>query len=310
MTNSAAQSATLRLPHFIGHLLGPSGLALSGLFWNRYRDETFPREGSNPTGRPLSRASTTPGVKSAKRVTQDAIDTIRGRIASGAWGPGTRLPREADLAVQLGLSRSSLREAIRALSVTRVLEVRQGDGTYVGSLEAGDLLEPMRLATDLLRGSVVLELFQIQRLLEPEAAAIAATRHDPELNETLRLELERLYVDGARTNDLLEADTAFHEAIAHAHGNAVMRSLLRSLSTQTIYAHLWRERDRRVALRDARVEHTRIYESIVAGRPDLARAAALIHIAGNESRLRGQLNGNTATEAAARPIPARSARSE
>ena len=100
-------------------------------------------------------------------VTDEAIERIRGLIVSGEWGPGTRLPREADLAKQLGLSRNSLREAVRALSITRVLEVRQGDGTYVSSLEPGELLEPTLSATHLLRGRTVLELFEVRRMLEP-----------------------------------------------------------------------------------------------------------------------------------------------
>ncbi|MDP9209413.1 MAG: GntR family transcriptional regulator, partial [Actinomycetota bacterium] len=68
-------------------------------------------------------------------VTDEAIGKIKDMIVSGELGPGDRLPREADLAERLGLSRSSLREAVRALSLIRVLDVRQGDGTYVTSLE-------------------------------------------------------------------------------------------------------------------------------------------------------------------------------
>src|SRR3954464_13572553 len=116
-------------------------------------------------------------------VTEEAIEQIRELVASGAWGPGTRLPREADLAAQLGLSRNSLREAVRALSLARVLEVRQGDGTYVSSLEPGELLEPTSFATHLLRGRTVLELFEVRRMLEPEAAALAALRADDETKE-------------------------------------------------------------------------------------------------------------------------------
>src|ERR1700704_6899695 len=92
------------------------------------------------------------GGKTPRRgagVTRDAIESIRELIVSGEWGPGTRLPREADLAAQLGLSRNSLREAVRALSLARVLEVRQGDGTYVSSLEPSELLEPTLSATHL-----------------------------------------------------------------------------------------------------------------------------------------------------------------
>src|ERR1041385_5858939 len=89
------------------------------------------------------------GRRRSASVTGDAIERIRERIAAGEWGPGTRLPRESDLAQQLGLSRNSLREAVRALSLARVLEVRQGDGTYVSSLEPGELLEPTLSATHL-----------------------------------------------------------------------------------------------------------------------------------------------------------------
>src|SRR6516225_9193959 len=119
-------------------------------------------------------------------VTEDAIERIRELVASGKWGPGTRLPREADLAKQLGLSRNSLREAVRALSLARVLEVRQGDGTYVSSLEPGELLEPTLSATDLLRGRTVLELFEVRRMLEPEAAAMTAQRADAGVIADLR----------------------------------------------------------------------------------------------------------------------------
>jgi DNA-binding FadR family transcriptional regulator len=100
----------------------------------------------------MDQETITSGRRPGGGVTDDAIERIRERIASGTWGPGTRLPREADLAKQLGLSRNSLREAVRALSLARVLEVRRGDGTYVSSLEADELLEPTLSATHLLRG--------------------------------------------------------------------------------------------------------------------------------------------------------------
>jgi GntR family transcriptional repressor for pyruvate dehydrogenase complex len=227
--------------------------------------------------------------KGGSGVTHDAIESIRELIASGEWGPGTRLPREADLAAQLGLSRNSLREAVRALSLARVLEVRQGDGTYVSSLEPHDLLEPTRFATHLLRGETVLELYEVRRMLEPEAAAMAALRADDEVKTALRFELDRMFAAGDRVEDLVEADAAFHDVIGQAPGNAVLRSLLQSLSTRTVRARLWRGMADRVALDTARAEHTRIYDAIVAADPDLARAATLMHIASNEAWLREHL---------------------
>ena len=231
--------------------------------------------------------STTP--KRSLAVTDNAIERIRELIVSGEWVPGMRLPREGDLAKQLGLSRNSLREAVRALSVARVLEVRQGDGTYVSSLEPGELLEPTLAATDLLRGRTVLELFEVRRMLEPEAAAMAALRADGEVIAALKRELDRLVEAGDSVDDLLEADTAFHDVIAGAPGNGVLRALLRSLSTSTVRARLWHGLADREALDAARDEHARIYEAIAARDADLARAAALIHIAHNEGWLREHL---------------------
>src|SRR5262252_6777076 len=137
--------------------------------------------------------ATVPRPRRGAGVTDDAIERIRELVASGEWQAGMRLPREADLAKQLGLSRNSLREAVRALSLARVLEVRQGDGTYVSSLEPNELLEPALSATHLLRGRTVLELFEVRRILEPHAAAVAAERGGPEVVQALRQELDRMY---------------------------------------------------------------------------------------------------------------------
>src|SRR5438477_9960243 len=111
----------------------------------------------------MDQETISPGRRRAAGVTDEAIERIRELIASGEWGAGTRLPREADLAKQLGLSRNSLREAVRALSLARVLEVRQGDGTFGSSLDPEELLEPALSATLLLQGRTVLELFEVRR---------------------------------------------------------------------------------------------------------------------------------------------------
>src|SRR5438105_870879 len=97
----------------------------------------------NGTGRPRR-------PERAPRLTEGAIDKIRERIVSGAWGPGDRLPKESELAAELGLSRNSLREAVRALSQLRVLEIKQDNGTYVSSLEPDLLLESTHFISQLL----------------------------------------------------------------------------------------------------------------------------------------------------------------
>ena len=145
---------------------------------------------------------------------------------------------------------------MRALSLARVLEVRQGDGTYVSSLEPSELLEPTLSATHLLRGRTVLELFEVRRMLEPEAAAMAALRADEDIVEALRRELDRMHAAGDRPEELVEADAAFHDVIGRAPGNAVLRSLLQSLSTRTVRARLWHGMVDRRALDIARAPST------------------------------------------------------
>src|SRR2546430_8328680 len=89
---------------------------------------------------------------------------------------GYVLTREPDLPTHLWLSLNSLREAVKALSLIRVLDVRQGDGTFVTSLDPSLLMETMGFVLDLHQDASVLEFFEVRRILEPAAAARAALR--------------------------------------------------------------------------------------------------------------------------------------
>jgi GntR family transcriptional regulator, transcriptional repressor for pyruvate dehydrogenase complex len=234
-------------------------------------------------------------MKRRASVTDDAIEKIRELIVSGRWGPGDRLPRESELAAQLGLSRNSLREAVRALALVRVLEVRQGDGTYVSSLEPDLLLESTRFATHLLRGDTVLELFEVRRMLEPSAAALAAVRISDEGLAELCRQLD-LMIAATTVEELVEADVAFHALIARASGNSVLSSLLDSLAARTMRARIWRGMADADALDQTRTEHVRIYRAIEARDPDLARATVTVHIANGESWQREHLAEAKAAE--------------
>jgi len=221
-------------------------------------------------------------------VTDEAIDKIRQMIVSGSLRPGDRLPKENDLAAQLGLSRNSLREAVRALSLVRVLEVRQGDGTYVTSLEPDLLLESTRFLAHLFSEKTVLELFEVRRLLEPAAAALAAVRMDEAALERVRQELERM-IAAETVEDLVEADAAFHAVIATASGNAVLKSLLDTLSTRTMRTRIWRGWKDEDTLQTSRADHSRIYDALVRRDPELARTMAAAHVANVELWLRRNL---------------------
>ena len=221
-------------------------------------------------------------------VTDEAIDRIKAMILAGELRPGERLPREADLAERLGLSRSSLREAVRALALIQVLDVRQGDGTYVTSLEPNLLLEAMSFAIDFHRDDTVLQFLEVRRILEPAATAMAARNMPDEDVAELGRVLASLDHDPG-VDALVANDLEFHRRIAVGSGNQVLCSLLENLSVPTTRARIWRGLTQEGAVARTREQHVAIHEAIAARQPDVAHAWATVHIAGVEDWLRRAL---------------------
>ncbi|HEY3630885.1 MAG TPA: FadR/GntR family transcriptional regulator [Jatrophihabitantaceae bacterium] len=221
-------------------------------------------------------------------VTDEAIEKLKEMIVSGQLRPGDRLPREADLATDLGLSRSSLREAVRALSLVRILDVRQGDGTYVSSLAADTLLDALSFIVEFHHDASVLELLEVRRILEPAASAQAATRITDDALAELEEIQGRSNVDSS-VEDLVKNDLEFHRAIAVASGNSVLASLIESLSGPTQRARVWRGITQEGALVRTLAEHRAIFDAIRSRDPELARTWATVHIAGVEDWIRTTL---------------------
>jgi GntR family transcriptional regulator, transcriptional repressor for pyruvate dehydrogenase complex len=218
-------------------------------------------------------------------LTDDAITSIKQMILSGQVGPGEKLPREKELATRLGLSRSSLREAVRALILAGILKTRQGDGTYVTSLEPHQLLETMSLAVDFMQNRTLVELFEVRRMIEPAATALAAGRITTEAMKRLEETLGRM--DSAESvEELVEADDDFHRTIADATGNAALAALLQNLYGRTLRARIWRGLAEEGVLDRTRESHRSIYGAISNRDAELARSAATMHIAEVEAWFR------------------------
>ena len=132
-------------------------------------------------------------------LTDTAISKIKEMILDGRLAPGSKLPREADLAEDLGISRNSLREAVRALSLIRILDVRQGDGTYVTSLQPEILMETMGFIVDFHHDAIVLHLFEVRRALESAAAEPAAVLMSDADADALMQDLDTLGDDPTST---------------------------------------------------------------------------------------------------------------
>lgn len=218
-------------------------------------------------------------------VTDEAIVKIKDMIVSGELAPGSRLPPEKELSEALGLSRSSLREAVKALEVIRVLDVRRGDGTYVTSLEPRLLLEAMSFVVDLHQDDSVIEIMAVRRMLEPRATGIAAGRMTEEHIADLEAQVDAV-ADDASVEDLVTHDLDFHHRIVEAAGNTYLTSLLDSLSGATLRARVWRGITEGGSVPRTIDEHRRIVDALREGDGDLAEALMIAHIAGVEHWLR------------------------
>ncbi|QEV17204.1 FadR/GntR family transcriptional regulator [Streptomyces alboniger] len=221
-------------------------------------------------------------------VTDEAIEKIKEMIVSGVLRPGDRLPKESELAAGLGLSRNSLREAVRALSLMRILDVRQGDGTYVTSLDPQLLLEALGFVVDFHRDDTVLEFLGVRRILEPAATAMACARITEEELDALTRQLDDLG-DAPSVEELVACDLEFHRGIVQSSGNSVLCSLLDGLSGPTTRAPVRRGLTQEDAVSRTLHEHHAILTALRDRDAEAARSWATVHIASVERWLRSTL---------------------
>lgn len=225
----------------------------------------------------------------ARSLTEQAIDRIREFVRSGRFPAGARLPPENELASELGISRSPTREAVKALSLARVLEVRRGDGTYVTSLAPSLLLEGLGSAVSLMSGNTIVELTEVRRLLEPAATGVAASRITDEQLAVVRGHLDAMYDAVDDVERLTVLDAAFHQAVIAATGNETLATLLDGISSRTLRARIWRGNAEHAVTTVTLAQHSAIYEALANRDPQVATAAALMHVDTSERWLREHL---------------------
>ncbi|MET8805813.1 FadR/GntR family transcriptional regulator [Streptomyces sp. NPDC004546] len=218
-----------------------------------------------------------------------AISRLKKRIEAGEFAPGQRLPPETVLANQLELSRPSLREAVRALAMAGVLDVRRGDGTYVTDLRPDRLVRAIGSFLDLAHDTGLDEMLECRKVLEPGATALAATRIDPASLDALQERIERM-----RTlhdpEELVREDLAFHADIVAATGNRTLESLLASVTQRTARARIWRALVKSDVLSWTHEQHTDIYRALRAHDSLAAFTAASRHVNDVDAWVRERLD--------------------
>ncbi len=210
------------------------------------------------------------------------VHGIRKMIVDGELSPGDQLPVEKDLAPSLGVSRSSLREGVRALSIMGVLETRQGAGTFVTSLDSSLLMASMGFVVDLQRDAGPENLYSVRRLLETEAAGRAATFiTDAQLASATEILDGVEHMISAQTVDheaFIDSDIQFHRLISIASGNPVLAALIDSLATRTARARLWRAIADDKAESETLAEHRSILRALADRSPERAKIRMASHL--------------------------------
>jgi len=211
--------------------------------------------------------------------TGQVVSHVRSLIESGSLRPGDRLPAERNLAVEIGVSRPTVRAGLRALAAMGVVQSRHGSGTYIpdGPPTLGS--EPLRFLAAL-HGLTREEMFEARRILEVGTAGLAAERATAEQIATIAEEVADLFASMEDPQAFLVHDVKFHQAVAIASSNPIVTALA-GMVAELYYAH--RRETASLAtdrnLRDAAEMHRRIYQAIRVRDPEAARQSMAEHLA-------------------------------
>ena len=210
-----------------------------------------------------------------RRLYRQIADQLRTLIGKGEVAPGARLPAERDLARQLGVSRPSLREALIALEVEGLLDVRVGSGIYVAPAKGRDR------AFEINGASGPFEVIRARWMIEGECAALAARHATPAQLRAIKRAHAELLREARRDHNPLDADRAFHVAIAEATGNSALELVVQTLWDQRVgplYRALEVKLEYPAMAGDTTGEHEAVLAAILARKPAAARTAMRRHM--------------------------------
>jgi GntR family transcriptional regulator, transcriptional repressor for pyruvate dehydrogenase complex len=224
-----------------------------------------------------------------KSLSDEIVQQIIDLISSGVLKPGERLSSERDLCKQFVVGRSSLREALRSLSVMGMLDVRLGEGTFV-SVDSNKYLEKTLQWGLLLDPKVIEDLIETRIFLESHTAYLAAHRATAENLEEIEQTLRGMESNLEISDRFLEYDLQFHLAVAKSTQNSILSYLL---TTTRVHLQEWvrkslavpresKDSIPEVALR----EHRRIFQALCDHEPEEAKVAMAEHIIARSAVLR------------------------
>ncbi|HEX6703257.1 MAG TPA: FadR/GntR family transcriptional regulator [Albitalea sp.] len=239
---------------------------------------------------------------SPRRLYRQIADQLRTLIERGEFPAGSRLPPERDLAVQLGVSRPSVREALIALEVEGLVEVRMGSGIYV--------LDSQPAAARRVTAEAPLETIRARQLIESELAANAARTMKKSQITGLREAIAVMEGEAAAGTSATRGDRLFHTRIAEASDNSVLVRIVTELYDERhnpLYEQLGSHFETERSWATAVAEHRAVVDAIAGRSPQAAREAMSHHLASSHNRFTANWSGDADAGVVKRVSPRKSA---
>ena len=222
-----------------------------------------------------------------QKIYEQIVEQIGQLVAEGHLKPGDRLPSERELVERFQVSRASIREAISALEMMGLIEVRSGEGTYIRQVNIDSVVAPLAWML-FIEKDTELELYEARKILEVQAAGLAAERaEENDINEMFEaLEVMRMDLQIQRLGE--DADHNFHYAIARATHNKILFRLMNTISDtmmktlKTSRSKLYEDKNTPEKLYK---EHYLLYEAIKNHDVERAQKLMLDHLVGVENQL-------------------------
>lgn len=226
-----------------------------------------------------------------RKIYEQIADQIGQLVAEGQLKPGDRLPSERELVEQFKVSRASIREAISALEMMGLVEVRSGEGTYIRQINMDSVVAPLAWMLFIDKDTVQ-ELYEARKILEVQAAGLAAERAEEEEIQDLYEVLEVMQRDLKMQRLGEDSDYNFHYAVARATHNKILIRLMNTISDtmrKTLKTSLSRLYEDRNTPERLYKEHYSIYEAIKNHDVENAQKRMLDHLIGATNQLAGYL---------------------
>jgi len=223
-----------------------------------------------------------------KKISEEIVDQVQQLIARGDLKPGERIPSERELAIQLGVSRPSVREALMVLEATGFIESRQGGGTFVRTLTETTLTDPLARLMEQKDPRMLHALAEVRMGLESWSAYLAAQRAEDREIEELRNIYRTMEEQAANGGWDADVDARFHYVITGATHNTVQVHVLDTIHTlfhTTIQVALTEFYRKAGYLELLLSQHREILDAIAARDPERARQKMLAHLTMVEEKL-------------------------